>query len=158
MIYEEVSKIFRIDAVKTIQFTIRPIGRHHPWRSSLPSPPFLERFLEVLFCQSVKHSLRFGLDLFNCIKPASFQLQFYFFKQKKVTGCQIRGVRWVGVKNHLVFRQKLLGEDGSVRRGVSLMHRENRHRSCTRLQINACENCPRSPGYVQLSILTDWTW
>jgi hypothetical protein len=36
--------------------------------------------LEVLFCQSVKHSLQFGLDLLNGIKPASFQLQFQFLE------------------------------------------------------------------------------
>jgi hypothetical protein len=30
-----------------------------------PSPPFLERFLEVLFCQSKKQSRQFGLDLLN---------------------------------------------------------------------------------------------
>jgi hypothetical protein len=37
---------------------------------------------------------------------------------------------------------------------LSLFHRENRHRSRTRLQINACENCPRPPSYVQLGTLT----
>jgi hypothetical protein len=44
----------------------------------------LERFLEVLFCQSVEHSLPFGLYLLNGIKPASFQL--HFWKQEEVTG------------------------------------------------------------------------
>jgi hypothetical protein len=29
-----------------------------------------------------------------------------------------------------------------------------RHRSRTRLQIKACENCPRPPSYVQLGTLT----
>jgi hypothetical protein len=55
--YEDVSKIFRNDAVKITKLTIRPIGRHHPPRSSLPhvntSPTIssiFERFLEVLFC------------------------------------------------------------------------------------------------------------
>jgi hypothetical protein len=63
IIYEGVSKIFRTDAVKILKITVRPIGRHHPRSSSLPhvdtgptSPEFLKRFLEVLFCQSVKHS------------------------------------------------------------------------------------------------------
>ena len=37
---------------------------------------------------------------------------------------------------------------------LSLIHRENRHRSRTRLQINACENCPRPTSYVQLGTLT----
>jgi hypothetical protein len=58
------------------------------------------------------------LDLLTVIKPAPFQLQFHFWKQEEVTGCQIRGVRWVGNDSDLLFRQKLLGEDGSVRRGV----------------------------------------
>jgi len=31
-----VSKIFQTDAVKIVNLTIRPIGRHHPSRSSLP--------------------------------------------------------------------------------------------------------------------------
>jgi hypothetical protein len=48
-----------------------------------PSPPFLERFLEVLFCQSVKHCLWLGLDLLNVIKLESFQLQFHFWNWKK---------------------------------------------------------------------------
>jgi hypothetical protein len=29
--------------------------------------------------------LRFGLDLLNCIKPASFQLQFHIWKSEEVT-------------------------------------------------------------------------
>jgi hypothetical protein len=37
---------------------------------------------------------------------------------------------------------------------LSLIHRENLHRSRTRLHINACENCPRPPSYVQLGTLT----
>jgi hypothetical protein len=32
--------------------------------------------------------------------------------------CQIRGVRWMGDDNHLVFRHKLLDGNGSVKRGV----------------------------------------
>jgi hypothetical protein len=35
-----------------------------------------------------------------------------------------------------------------------LIHGENRHVSRTRLQINACENCPRPPSYVQRGTLT----
>jgi hypothetical protein len=32
---------------------------------------------------------------------------------------------------------------------LSLIHRANRHRPRTLLQITACENCPRPPSYVQ---------
>jgi hypothetical protein len=31
------------------------------------------------------------------------------------------GIRWVGDGSHLVLRQKLLGDDGSVRRGVVMV-------------------------------------
>jgi hypothetical protein len=71
-----------------------------------------------LFGQSVKQSLRFGLDLLSGIKPASFQLQFHFWKSEEVTGCQISGVRWAGDDNSIFFLQKLLGEDGSMRRVI----------------------------------------
>jgi len=37
---------------------------------------------------------------------------------------------------------------------LSLIHRENRHRSHTWLQINACENCALPPSYMQLGTLT----
>ena len=37
---------------------------------------------------------------------------------------------------------------------LSLIRRENRHRSHTRLQTNACENCPLPPSYVQLGALS----
>jgi hypothetical protein len=37
---------------------------------------------------------------------------------------------------------------------LSLIHRENHHRSHTRLQINMCENYLRPPSYVQLGTLT----
>jgi hypothetical protein len=66
----------------------------------------------------VTSTLQFGLDLLNALKPASFQLQFHFWKHEEVTGCRIRGVRWVGDGG---FRQKLLGENGSVRRGVVMV-------------------------------------
>ena len=37
---------------------------------------------------------------------------------------------------------------------LSLITRENRHRSRTRLQTNTCENCPLPPSYVQLGTVT----
>jgi hypothetical protein len=44
-----------------------------------------------------------------------------FLEIGKVTGCQIRGVRWVEDDSLFVFRQKLLGEDGSVRWSVVMV-------------------------------------
>jgi hypothetical protein len=49
-----------------------------------PAPPFLERFLEVLFCQSVKYSLRFSLDLLN----------FTFGNKKKLQGAKSGEYGW----------------------------------------------------------------
>jgi hypothetical protein len=88
-IYERISKIFRTDGAKIIKLTIRPVGRHYPRSSSLPHvdiAPIISstsgtfpgsRFL------SVSSTLRFGLDLLNGIKPASFQLQFFFVGNRK---------------------------------------------------------------------------
>jgi hypothetical protein len=41
---------------------------------------------------------------------------------------------------------------------LSRIHRENRNRSRTWLQINACKNCALPPSYVQLGTLTHYTW
>jgi hypothetical protein len=41
---------------------------------------------------------------------------------------------------------------------LSRIHRENHHRSRTRLQINACKNCALPPSYVQLGTLTHYAW
>jgi hypothetical protein len=69
----------------------------------------------------MSRALQFGLDLLNGIKPANFQLQFHLWKEEEVTGCQARGVRWVGGRQPFLFRQKLLDEDGSVRRGAVMV-------------------------------------
>jgi hypothetical protein len=39
-------------------------------------------------------------------KRLSFQLQFHFWKQEEVTGCQMSGLRWVVDNSQFVFRQK----------------------------------------------------
>ena len=71
-----------------------------------PSPPFLESFLEVLFCQSVKHFLRFGLDLLNGIEPASFQFNFILGNRKKSQGAKSGEYGGWGDNSKFVFRQK----------------------------------------------------
>jgi hypothetical protein len=93
MTVQGIYKIIRTDAVKLIKLTIRPIGRHHPRNSSLPHvhtgptvSSILERFLEVLFRHSVKHSLRFDPDLLNG-RPLSFN--FIFGNRKKSQGAKL---------------------------------------------------------------------
>jgi hypothetical protein len=46
----------------------------------------LKRFLKVLFSQSVKHSLRFSLDLLNGIKTAHFSFNSFFGNRKMIQG------------------------------------------------------------------------
>jgi hypothetical protein len=67
-----------------------------------PSPPFLERFQEVIFCQSVKHCLRFGLDLLSGIKLASLSFNFIFGNKKLQGGKSGEYDGW-GMKAILYF-------------------------------------------------------
>jgi hypothetical protein len=50
-----------------------------------------------------------------------FSFNFIFGIKEEVTGCKIRGVRWVKDDSHFASHHKLLGEDGSVRRGVVMV-------------------------------------
>jgi hypothetical protein len=104
--YQGVSKIFRTDAVNIIKLTIRPIGRHHPRSSSLPhvdtgptvpsifgklpGSPFLSE------CQAL-----------SAIRPGSAQQYQTSVISGSVSileiGCQIRGVRWLGVDSHFFY-------------------------------------------------------
>jgi hypothetical protein len=61
------------------------------------------------------------MDLLIGIKPASFQLQFYFWKLEEVTECQMRGGVWVGDDNHFLFHHKRLGKDGSGEAATSVL-------------------------------------
>jgi hypothetical protein len=81
--YEVLSKIFRTDAVKIIKLTVRLIGRHHPRSSSLPTGPTFSIFGTLPGCPFLSECQALSAirpDLLNGIKPASFQLQFYFWK------------------------------------------------------------------------------
>jgi hypothetical protein len=52
--------------------------------------------------------------------------------------------------NFVFFCQKLVGEDGSVRRGVVMVKQPGLFSP----KLEACKNCPRPPTYVQLGTLT----
>ena len=122
--YEGWSKIFQTDAVKIIKLTIRPIGRRHPWNSSLPhvdtgptvssifgtlpGSPFLSE------CQAL-----------SAIRPVSPQWYQTGVLSASISFLEIgRSHRvpnvgsTVGGDSHFAFRQKLLSEDGNVSRGV----------------------------------------
>jgi hypothetical protein len=63
-----------------------------------------------------------------------------------------------GLLNHCESLRRTFPKIGTKFYAHSLLlsrnHRENRHRSRTRLQINACEKCPFLHSYVQLGTLT----
>jgi hypothetical protein len=113
---------------KIIKFTIRPIGRHQPRSSSLPHvdtghtvSSIFGKLPEVVFCQCQA--------LFSAIRPGSPQWyqsgvlsrSILFLEIERTHRVQNQKVWWVGDDSHLVFRQKLLSKDGSVRRGVVVM-------------------------------------
>jgi hypothetical protein len=164
VVYEGVSKIFRTDAVKIIKLTIRSIGRIHPRSSSFPhqdTVPTVSSMFGTLPgtpILSVSSTLRFGLDLLIVIKPTSFHLQFHFWKHEEATGCQIKGVRWAGDDSHFVFRQKLLSENGSVRRGPFMVKQPGLFSpkfGATSSQVftQSPQNCAVEPG---IHILAYW--
>jgi hypothetical protein len=145
-----VSKIFRTDAVKIIKLTIRPIGRHHPRSSSLPhvdtgptvssifgtlpGSPFLSE------CQAI-FAIRFGCAQWYKTGVLSASISFLEIGRSHWVpnqgsavggGWQLFCVSPETANAHSLF--------------LSLIHRENRHRSRARLQINACEIFPRPPS------------
>jgi hypothetical protein len=104
-----------------------PIGRHHPRSSSIPgvdTGPIVSIFgtlpgSSILSVSStLGDSARISSVTSNRRPSASVS---FLWKYEKVTGCQIRRVRWVKDDRHFVLRQKQLGEDGSVRLGVVMV-------------------------------------
>jgi hypothetical protein len=80
--YDVVSKISRTDAEKIItHHTAYITFEVVPCRMQTPvpqSPPFLERFLLSPFLSVCQALSEIRLGSHQCIKPASFQLQFHF--------------------------------------------------------------------------------
>jgi hypothetical protein len=112
---------------KTIKLTIRPIGHHHPQSSSLlhvdtgptvssifgmlPGIPFLSD------CQALCDSAWSPQWYQTSILPASV----VFLEIQRSHRVPNQGSTVGGDDCHLVFHQKLLGEDGSVRGGVVMV-------------------------------------
>jgi len=85
-----------------------------------PSPPFLERFLEVLFYQCQ------ALSAIRPISPQWYQTgvlsaSISFLEKGRNHREPNQGSTVGGGNSHFVFRQKLLGEDGSMRRVVVMV-------------------------------------
>ena len=126
--YEVVSKIFWTDTVKIEKLTIRPIGCRYPRSSSLlhvDTGPTISSIFGMLpgssflsECQALHDSVCISSVVSN---RYPFSFNFIFGNRKNSQGAKYRGVRWVGDDSHFVFRQKLLGEDGSVRRGIFMV-------------------------------------
>ena len=122
------SKSFRMDVVKIVKLTIRPIGRRHPRSSSLPhvdtSPT-----ISIVFGKVPGSTLLSECEAVSAIRPGSPQryqtgvlsASISVLEIGRSHRCQIRGVRWVGDNSNFVFRHELVGDDGSVRRGVVMV-------------------------------------
>jgi hypothetical protein len=85
----------------------------YAWFSALL--PFFKCILEVVFCEGVRHHLRFSLDHLSCVKMAAFQFYLELGKQRKAAGSQVRPVGWVEDDSYVVFGKKFPDERGSVR-------------------------------------------
>jgi hypothetical protein len=121
-----VSKIFRTDAIKR---TIRIIGRNHPRSSSLPhvdTGPTISFIFGTLPDTLTEMSEYQALSGIRPGSPQWYQTSvlsasFSFLEVGRSHRVPNQGIRLVGDDSHFVFRQKLLGEDGSVRRGVVMV-------------------------------------
>jgi hypothetical protein len=119
--YECISKTFRTDPVKIIKLIIRPTGRHHPRSSSLPH---VDTGPTVFCIFGTLPGSRFlsECQALSAIKPGSPQWYQTGVLSASISFLEIgrsyrvpsQGIRWAGDDSHFVFRQKLLGEDGSV--------------------------------------------
>jgi hypothetical protein len=127
-VHEGVSKIFRTDAVKIIKLTTIPIGRHHPWSSSLPhldTGPTASSIFGALLGSSFLSECQ----ALSAIRPGSPQWHKTDVLTASISFLEIgrshrvpnRGSTVGGDDSHFVFRQKLLGEGGSVRRSVVMV-------------------------------------
>jgi hypothetical protein len=126
--YEGESKIFQTNAVKTIKHNTISKCRHHCRSGSLlhihtgttvfsifgtlPGSLFLSE------CRALCDSVWISSVIPNR-RPFSFSFIFENGKNYRVPnqGCTVGG----GNDSHFVFGQKLLGENGSVRRGVVMV-------------------------------------
>ena len=126
--YEGWSKIFRTDAVKIIKLTISPISRRHPRSSSLqhvdtsptfsfifgtlPGSPFLSE------CQALS-VIRPGSP--HWYRTGVLSASISFLEIGRSHRVPSRGSMVGGDNSNFVFRQKLVGEDGSVRWGIVMV-------------------------------------
>jgi hypothetical protein len=106
-IYEGGSKIFRIDAVKILKLTIRPIGRHNPRSSSLPRVDTVSSIFGTLprspflsECQALCDSAWISSVVSNR-RPFSFI--FIFGNRKKPQGAKSGGYGGLGMTAILYF-------------------------------------------------------
>jgi len=79
-------------------------------RSNTLIPPLFPLFktvLELLQSDSLQCLRHFFPHLLYILKTLSFKVPLHSWKQKKIAGCQVRGVGGVWNRCHPVFREKL---------------------------------------------------
>jgi len=77
--------------------------------------------LIIIFCNSPQLSRRVGFNLFIVIKSATFHCFLHLREQEEVTPSKVRGVGRVWERQNVVFHQKFICGDSSVRRGVVMV-------------------------------------
>jgi hypothetical protein len=122
------SQIFRTDAVKIIKLNRSLIGRHHPRSSALPHTDTGPSISSIFGTLPGSPFLSVSSSL-SAIRPGSPQwyqngvltASISFLETGKITGCQSKRVLYLRDDRHFVFRQRMVGEDESVRRGVMIL-------------------------------------
>jgi hypothetical protein len=125
VLYEGESKIFWNDTLKIIKLTIRPIGHHHSRSSSLPhvdTGPTISFILGMLpgspFLLKCKAVSAIRLRYHQWYQTGILSASVSFLEIGRRHRVPIQRSAWVRDNSHLVFHQKLLDEDRSVRRVV----------------------------------------
>jgi hypothetical protein len=158
--YEAESNIFRTDAVKIIKLTIRLIDRHQPRSSSLPhidtgptissiygtlpGSPFLSQ------CQALS-AIRHGAPRLYKTRALTDSVSFLEIGRSHRVPNQGRTVG--GEWQPFCISPETAGWGRKCETGRFSDPSWKSPQVTTRLQLNACENCPRPPNYVKLGTL-----
>jgi hypothetical protein len=82
----------------------------------------VKKFLKTLSRDLQRNSIQFGpydfLNVFNILKPLSFEGSFHFGKEKKICWGKIRRLGWVAYLHNTVFGQKCLHYQCGIGRGI----------------------------------------
>ena len=103
-----------------VPFKVIPLG----YNTFMPTFfPILEALKKIIFCDLVQLLLRCRLYLLNRGVASSFHGPLQFWKQEKVTGGQVWGIRWLRHHYCVVFGQIFAHKQRCVSRGVIMVQK-----------------------------------